>query len=56
VGEPRVAIVTGLAAGDGERSAGEFFEAFAAARPDLDLEALPASEAFGLLFDDDPLP
>lgn len=54
--EPSEAVVTGLAAEDAERSAGEFFEAFVDGTEVLDLTALPAGEAFDLLFEDDELP
>lgn len=49
-------MVTGLAAGDAERSAGEFLEAFVDGTEVIDLTALPAGEAFDLLFEDDELP
>lgn len=51
-----VAIVTGLSAGDGELSAGEFFAAFAQASEEVEIGALPVGEAFDLLFEDEPLP
>ncbi len=54
--ELAVAIVTGLSAGDGELSAGEFFSAFAQASEEVELGALPVGEAFDLLFEDEPLP
>jgi hypothetical protein len=56
VAEPSVAIVTGLSAGEGELTAGEFFAAFAQASEEVELGALPVGEAFDLLFEDDPLP
>lgn len=50
-------IVTGLSAGDGARTAGEFFAAFVqASEKEVELGALPVGEAFDLLFEDEPLP
>lgn len=52
--EVRAAIVTGLAAGVSDRSAAEFFLAFVEGAEETDLSTLPTSQAFDLLFDDDP--
>lgn len=52
--EPSVVVVTGLAAADAARSAGEFLEAFVDRTEVVDLSALPAGVAFDLMFDDEP--